>query len=276
MVREMDIRLIPKIYAAFSHVRAKYGWKVMHPGGYRTRLAVFALIAALPLRVDAVSAAQLHVDPILLELDAPAAAGTLVLHNGDDAEVTVQTRVFRWTQVDGKESLEPTSEVVASPPAIKLTPKADYVVRVVRISKQPVSGEEGYRVIIDQLPNAGNRKARTVNLVIRQSIPVFFRSRGLSSPNIAWTLYHEGKKLIISATNQGEERMRIAALRLRDAAGTTVSFGNGLVGYALGRASMSWEVPAAPRGFGTAGTVSITAETNKGPIRATAEVRDRR
>ncbi|MFO1110445.1 MAG: molecular chaperone [Bradyrhizobium sp.] len=276
MLLKMDIRLISKIDAAFSHVREKYGWKMMHPGGYRMRLAVFALIAALPLRVDAVSAAQLHVDPILLELDAPAAAGTLVLHNGDDAEVTVQTRVFRWRQVDGKESLEPTSEVVASPPAIKLTPKADYVVRVVRVAKQPVSGEESYRVVIDQLPNARNQKAKTVNLVIRQSIPVFFRAQRVSSPDVAWTLHHEGKKFIISATNQGEERMRIAALRLRDAAGTTVSFGNGLVGYALGRASMSWDVPAAPRGFGTGGTVSITAETNKGPIRATAEVRDRR
>jgi len=272
----MDIHLTTKIGAMFSPVQVKYERKTARRCGSRMRLAAVAVIVALPLRADVVSAAQLHVDPILLELEAPATAGTLVLHNGDDAEVAVQTRVFRWTQVDGQERLEPTSEVVASPPAVKLTPKADYVVRVVRVSKQPVSGEESYRVVVDQLPNARNQKAKTVNLVIRQSIPVFFRAPAVSSPDVAWTLHREGNKFIISATNQGEERMRIAALRLRDAAGATVSFGNGLVGYALGRASMSWDVPAAPRGFGAGGTVSITAETNKGPIRATAQVRDRR
>jgi fimbrial chaperone protein len=233
-------------------------------------------VAALFGDVGSSFAAQLRVEPVLLELNAPAAAGSLTLRNDEDAEVVVQTRVLRWSQADGKETLEPTTDVVASPPTVKLAPGADYVVRVVRVSKRPVRGEESYRVIVDQLPNGRRQQARAVNLLIRHSIPVFFRNPQLSAASVSWSLGYQGDKLIIVASNSGDERLRIASLRLRDATGTTVSFGNGLVGYSLGRSSISWVAPSHPRGFGASGSVSITAETDKGPIDAMAQLPGRR
>jgi len=233
-------------------------------------------IAALCGSAGIVSAAQLRVEPVLLELNAPAAAGTLTLRNDEDTDVVVQTRVMRWSQADGKETLEPTADVVASPPTVKLAPGADYVVRVVRVSKRPVRGEESYRVIVDQLPNARRQQARAVNLLIRHSIPVFFRNPQLSTASVVWSLGYDGDRLVVVASNSGDERLRIAALRLRDGAGATISFGNGLVGYALGRSSMRWTAPSAPRGFGVSGSVSITAETDKGPINAMAQLVGRR
>ena len=188
----------------------------------------------------------------------------------------VQTRVMRWSQADGKESLEPTTDVVASPPTVKLTPGADYVVRVVRVSKRPVRGEESYRVIVDQLPNVRSQQTRAINLLIRHSIPVFFRNPQLSASSVAWSLGYEGDKLVVVASNSGDERLRVASLRLRDASGATISFGNGLVGYALGRSSMRWIAPNHPRGFGASGSVSISAETDKGPINAMAQLVGRR
>ena len=206
----------------------------------------------------------------MLELNAPAAAATLTLRNDDDAEVTAQTRVFRWSQSGGKETLEPTTDVVASPPAVKLSPHTDYVVRVVRVTKEPVQGEESYRVIVDQLPQPQKQTARTINLLVRQSIPVFFRSRQLSIAAVSWSLAYEGDKLIVTARNEGEERLRIASLRLRNSAGQTINFGSGLVGYALGRSSMSWVAPGNVRNFGTIGPVSISAVSDKGPVNAVA------
>src|SRR3954471_12794319 len=41
--------------------------------------------------------------------------------------------VFRWSQVDSKEKLEPTEEVVASPPAVTLAANGSYVARIVRV-----------------------------------------------------------------------------------------------------------------------------------------------
>ena len=215
-------------------------------------------------------AAQLRVEPVLLELNAPAAAGTLTLRNDDDVEVTAQTRVFRWSQSGGKETLEPTTDVVASPPTVKLSPHADYVVRVVRVAKQPIQGEESYRVFVDQIPQPTNQRDRAINLLVRQSIPAFFRARQLSVATVSWSLGYENGKLVVTARNDGDERLRIASLRLRSSAGQTISFGGGLVGYSLGRSSMSWMAPGMEHNFAAGGPVSISAMSDKGPINAVA------
>jgi fimbrial chaperone protein len=240
----------------------------------RQAIAIFAVVALFG-SARAALAGQLRVEPVLLELNAPAAAASLTLRGGDDGEVVVQTRVLRWSQVNGKETLEPTSDVVASPPSVKLAPGGDYVVRVVRVTKRPVQAEESYRVLVDQLPDLRTQRTRSVNLLLRQSIPVFYRSRQITPSNVTWTLGYENDRLVVAASNAGDERLRIASLRLRDAANTSISFGDGLVGYVLGQSSMSWTAPNSPRGFGAGGTVSIDAETDKGPLHASVQWRGR-
>jgi fimbrial chaperone protein len=245
----------------------------------RKRAILFAAFAAFATQLwgtGIVFAAQLRVEPVLLEMNAPAAAGTLTLRNDENDEITVQTRVLRWSQTGGKESLELTTDVVASPPAVTLAPGADYVVRVVRVSRQPIQGEESYRVIVDQLPRVRRQQARAVDILIRQSIPVFFRSRELSQSNVSWSMSSEAGKLILVANNAGDERLRIASLRLKDSSGATISFGNGLIGYVLGRSSMSWIAPNNPHSFGASGPVSITAETDRGPTHAVVQAPARR
>jgi P pilus assembly chaperone PapD len=136
---------------------------------------------------------------------------------------------------NGSDVLEPATEVVASPPFVTRAPGTDYVVRVVRVSKQPVREEESYRVIVDQLPSAIGSQNRSVNVLIRQSIPVFFRLRDPRPASVSWTVRHEANKLVLTANNTGSQHLRIASLRLRNSAGTTISYGNGLAGYVLGQ-----------------------------------------
>ena len=176
------------------------------------------------------SAGQLTVEPILLEMNAPSAAGVLKLRNDSDVDVIAQTRVLRWTQVDGVEKLEPTTDVVSSPPEVSLAPKVDYVVRIVRVSKQPVRGEESYRVLVDQLPSNPRTSNPTVRLIVRQSIPVFFRAQGVGPADVSWSVRRKGEVLVLNAVNAGDERLRLASLRIQDASGTAISFGPGLAG----------------------------------------------
>jgi fimbrial chaperone protein len=228
----------------------------------------FSALVALIGGACASLGSELSVEPIRLEVSAPALSSVVNLHSDQDTDVTVQTRVMRWSQVDGNERLEPATDVVASPPSVKLSPHSGYVVRIVRTSKQPVVGEESYRLLVDQLPDMRANSASAIRLLIRQSIPTFFRSRSLSPANVAWTLKWQGGKLVVTATNSGDENLRIASLRLRDAAGRSISFGDGLAGYALGRSSMNWTFSRAPRNFGTGAPVSVTAQTDKGFLNA--------
>ena len=233
----------------------------------RAWIAVAILTAVDFGGVVAGHAAALRVEPGLVEVFAPGAASILTLRNDDSANATVQIRVFKWSQANGKETLEPTTAVVASPPIVKLAPQTDYVARIVRVSKSPVQAEENYRVFVDQLPAAGG-PPQQIKLLIRQSIPVFFSPRQDEQPALAWSIGYDGPRLVVSAKNNGDRRSRIASLTLKDAAGKTITFGNGLVGYVLGGSTMSWIAPGRPRGFGSGGSITVTALSDTGPVHA--------
>jgi fimbrial chaperone protein len=233
---------------------------------------VSAISAACPVPAFA---AALRVEPVLVEVFAPGAAAALTLHNGDASEVNVQIRVFRWSQANGKETLEPTADVAISPPAAKLAPHGEQVVRIVRVGKQPLQTEESYRIFVDQLPRYEGKSRGTVNLLVRQSIPAFFSPSPGREPSLAWSLVHDGGKLVLSARNAGPRRARISSLTLT-AAGKSVSFGNGLVGYALADSTMSWVVPGHKRSFDAGGPVMVEAQSDQGPIHAAVPAPARR
>src|SRR5712671_4021347 len=227
------------------------------------RSTVTKAILTAPLGLAACYPAQagsLQVAPVLVDVTAPGAASTVTLRNEGAAPINAQIRVFRWSLVNGQEKLEPTDDVVASPPSVTLTPKGQYIARIVRVSKQPVAGEESYRLLIDQLPDLSQQKNGTVNLMVRYSIPVFFGAANKKSPTLAWSLAVKGDKVTLAAHNTGDRRLRISALNLRDASGRSISFGPGLAGYALGQSTKTWTV--ASRGFATNGAASISAQSD--------------
>lgn len=239
------------------------------------RCARLLVLAAAICGVVPADAGGLRVEPILLEVSPPASASTLTLRNDEGSDVNIQIRVFKWSQANGKESLEPTTDVVASPPALKLAPGLDYLVRIVRVSKQTPQAEESYRIFVDQLPAVRTGDQQQVNVLIRQSIPVFFSPPG-ARPNITWALAYKGTQLVVTAQNTGAKRVRVASLALRDSAGRTVSFGTGLVGYVLAHATMAWTAPSDVAGFGVAGSVEINALAEGGPLHAVAPAPIRR
>jgi fimbrial chaperone protein len=227
-------------------------------------------LAALCLAHSGAQGAALRVAPTSLALIAPDSAATLNLRNEDTRPVNVQIRVFRWSQAEGVERLEPTTEVAVSPPITTLAPKSDYIVRVVRVAKTPVSGEESYRLLVDELPDPTQRRPGTVNFVLRYSIPVFFTNPDTSPPNVSWVLNPRDDVMVLTARNSGARHLRIVDLQLADS-GKTIARQSGLVGYVLGASTASWLLP---RGNGTiAGdSVVLSAQSVSGPTNAVVPV----
>jgi len=211
-------------------------------------------------------AASLQVAPVLVEVPTPAATSTLKLRNEGTKPLDAQIRIFRWTQVDGADSLTPTEDVAASPPLASLRPSTDYTVRIVRTSKEPVVKEESYRLLIDELPAAAAGAPATVNIALRYSIPVFFTVPSVAAPKLTWEVQQRANKPIIVVSNAGDRRIRLSKLRFTDGKGAVASFGEGLAGYVLARSSRNFEVPANAKGFGTGGVVSMSAQGDIGPI----------
>jgi fimbrial chaperone protein len=229
------------------------------------------ILCVLLLGVARPAAAEgIRVEPVTLELPPAASAGVLTLRNDASVDIAVQTRVFHWVQQDGAERLDPDETVVASPPIVTLAPGADYTVRIVRTSATPVMREASYRVWVDELPDPPDQTSSGITVLVRQSIPVFFRARRATPARVSWSLRRDGSELLVDAHNQGDQHLRIASLRLRDQAGRTLSFGNGLVGYVLGRSSMTFTFRNPPRDFARDGEVAISAESNAGAVNAIA------
>jgi len=215
-------------------------------------------------------AGSLQVEPVLVDVTAPGAASTITLHNAGPTPINAQIRVFRWSLVNGEEKLEATDDVVASPPTVMLAPNGKNIARIVRVAKQPVTGEESYRLLVDQLPDLSQQKNGAVNLMVRYSIPVFFGAANKKNPTLAWSVAVKGDRVTLAAHNTGDRRLRISALTVKDANGRSISLGNGLAGYALGQSTKSWTIPA--RGFAAHGSASISAQSDGGPVQAVASI----
>lgn len=221
-----------------------------------------------------VQAASLQVSPIILEVTAPGAAATVTLRNNGKRPIATQVRVFRWSQEGGGEQLVPTTDVVASPPAVELRPDQDYVVRVVRTAKHPIEGEEAYRLFIDELPEP-RQQTRAVTFVLRHAIPVLFDSQGSAAPSLAWRVTQSARDVSLTVTNQGDRRFRLASVKITDPSGGSVSFGPGLVGYVLGRSTMTFTVPSKPV-LHQGAKVSIVGRAEDGAFNAQAAVQGAR
>jgi fimbrial chaperone protein len=223
--------------------------------------ALVALMPTFPAR-----SASLSVLPISINVPQPATIGTITLRNHEARPLNAQVRVFRWRQVDGQDRLEPTEDVVASPPIVTISPGADYVVRLQRVASGEIASEEAYRTVIDELPNPNRQRNGSIAIVLRYLVPTFFLSPDASQPKLSWSIVRQGGATMLSAANNGDKRIQIVDLKLRTSAGRILIVGKGLAGYVLGHSTHVWTIPAKA---GVADGDLVTADSDHGPIRAT-------
>jgi fimbrial chaperone protein len=240
--------------------------------GRFTYVAIAAVLGWLgPL--NGAQAGSLSVSPTLIDQAAPAKTATVTVQTPGRDAMSVQIRLFRWSQVNGKDRLEATRDVVASPPMLKVAPGTDYTVRIVRMAKQPVAGEESYRLLIDQLPEPKDRKANQINLVIRHSIPVFFRAGDERAPSLAWSAVRLPKGLRLTARNDGDRRFKLTNLAVTSASGKVLRRIDGLAGYVLGHSTMTWTIADAAGQAAPGSAIAIAGLGESGPFHGTSLVK---
>jgi fimbrial chaperone protein len=235
------------------------------------------LLLALVIAVSHFAkAATLQISPVMVELGSQDNASGLTLRNPGDQPLYGQVRVYRWTQTDGEDVLSPTQEIVASPPLIQIPARAEQLVRLVRPAPAPGSGEQSYRLLIDELPEPGEKPADGVTIRLRYSVPVFVEPPGASgSPQLKWTLQQGSGGWDLVVENTGTRRAQISAVELVDATGTAHLLNKGLLGYALAGQTRRWSITLAPDA-GPGGAMSLRAAVNATPVTASIRVEPRR
>ncbi len=246
----------------------------------RTKLKALALAAAIfvgpslscsILPSPGLAEGIVQISPVLLDLAGANAVGVINFSNQAHEPTSIQVRVFRWRQADGQESLEPTDDIVASPPRADLGPGETLSIRVVRATQTPIAGEDAYRLVIDQLPAARDSGKAVVSILLRQVLPVFFADGARSGPKVTWSVARRGGQSLLVATNEGDRRLRIGKLTLTGH-GAAVTIGGSLLGYVLAHSQMSWTLPAKSGGFAIGSEVAIRGQGDLGAISASAPV----
>lgn len=233
-----------------------------------------ALAIATLIAPAAATASTLDITPLLIDVRSGGSnTAVLTLRNRGTGVLTLQLRVASWSQVEGTDVLKTDQEVVASPPFITLKPGTPYTIRLLRVSKSVIQGEEARRLIIDELPSPGAVTGGTVQLALRYVIPVFFSDAAARPSTLSWRVTAIHGSMFIEATNGGDRRTRITDLALRsaDEKPAVVAF-PGLSGYVLGHSMRRWPLSAAQATSVT--SVSYDDETGKQvvelPIRSVA------
>lgn len=204
------------------------------------KLTLTAMFSGASLMTVA-HATDLRVAPVMLEPLPGQRSTTLTILNGEDKPVRVQVRVMRWTQVNGEEKLEPTTDVIASPSQTQLQPGQHHLIRVVRTARTPISTEESYRVLVDEAPDPAEARPDAVAMVVRQSIPVFFSDEDHRVSIVDWSVARRGDQTEIVAHNRGARRLRLSDIVV-EAHDGPVYEQPGLVGYVLPGATMRFPI----------------------------------
>jgi len=187
---------------------------------------------------------SMTVMPMIVEVHAPKVAETVTVRNNSRQPMKVQLRVYRWQKKNGQDLFAPTSDVVITPPFLTIRPGADGVARLVRVSKKPLTGEESYRIFIDQMPPSRVRVDVSgvrsgVSMTLGQSMPAFFYPASAAASATSqeqtqpvFTVQAQGKNYEVTVTNPGGQRLRLSDVELM-AGGVSVARKKGLLGYAL-------------------------------------------
>ncbi|MBJ8498318.1 fimbrial biogenesis chaperone [Acinetobacter oleivorans] len=181
------------------------------------RKNIFVTTSLLLFLPSMLNAASIRLSPVSVEILSDQAASSISLYNQSNESSDLQVRVFEWRQNAGQDQLIPTDEIAVSPPFLKLQPNDSYNLRVVRINPVSVSGEQTYRIIIDELPKPiDNRKVdQGVNVLLRSSLPLFVVNKDAIT-KLTWSIQQEQNNSSLIISNVGNRHALLSNLVLVD------------------------------------------------------------
>ena len=194
-------------------------------------------------------AASLQVSPISLTFTTGEKAKEIWLTNTSNEPIRAQTRVLNWTQVQDKEQLNPSRDLVASPSITEIKAGDRQLIRVLRMNMQNTGTEQTYRLLVDELPKSNPANQQTgLQLLLQYSIPVFVQTNEITPAKNGLTslaqvsFHYQNQQLIVK--NNGSRHIRLSELTYVNPNGEKIPLINGLVGYVLNGQTMQWHVPA--------------------------------
>lgn len=204
------------------------------------------------------------VDPVRIWLSAREPLASMAVHNTGGQPTVVQVETSRWSQSSGQMVLEPTGEVLATPPIFTIPPGGTQLIRLGLRRPVDAHRELTYRVILHEVLSRDPDGAG-LRVALDLSIPVFVKPRVPCAPSLHWQLSRGTKgELRLHIANTGTAHIRLETVEIA-AADTAKAFARqNLSAYLLPDDSRSWILESAK--LPSTATVVIRAQTDAGEI----------
>jgi fimbrial chaperone protein len=174
--------------------------------------AALAVFAVVPGVVFDAHAGSFSIVPVRLEVKLPRRAASFEIQNTGEQASQIQVERYRWVaEKDGDDQLEPTDDIVATPPILTLAPGQKQVVRVLLSGAPDTQREQSFRLILQETA-LNDPPPNTVQTLLRISMPVFITPPG-AKPNLAWTAERGADGWVLVVENTGNAHAQISAAR---------------------------------------------------------------
>jgi len=218
-----------------------------------------------PARADLSQAVghNVQISPTTLDLGGLGSTTTCIVLNNGTVQTSSQIRLRSWFQAYGQDVLTETNDVVASPPFITLDPGTRQIVRVANLATSPGNSETCFRLLLNELPSAGNLTNSGVTVLIAFSLPVFVAGVDARPPQLTarFTFGPDGRPAI-QFINAGDIHARLADVSY-SLQGRSIFTMPGLAGYVLPHSTRDITLPIAkmpPKGGSLLGVTQLQTE----------------
>jgi fimbrial chaperone protein len=208
-----------------------------------------AIVLAAALACACAHAAEFTVTPVRIFMTARDRAVALTVTNDSTEEIVMQADLFSWKQkADGTDDLQPTEDLVLSPPILKVPPRSRQVVRLARVSPPPAGEEQTYRIIVREIPEARTPAQGQVGvqLSLAFSLPIFVTPPGAKRSLDCKLVRSAPDTVQATCQNTGTAYAQIRNIEMSDGTGKSVA-ARETGGYILPGITRSFELKSGQR-----------------------------
>jgi fimbrial chaperone protein len=159
-------------------------------------------------------AGSMSVFPLRVNFEAGKTSEIVTVRNTDTKPLLLQPAVNKWSQVDGQEVLEPTRDLLLSPPLVEIPPGESQTVRIVLRRDPDVSTQASYRLVLQEVPRKAESTGQQVVMALKITLPIFVASKNPSPPILSVSTVLGSS--VLNFKNSGQSHIQVKSVSVLD------------------------------------------------------------